>query len=313
MKKISFASLIFLIALAFVANGQTPTINYLNPSSGPIGTLVTITGSGFAATGNTIVFQNAAMDAIWEEQFQAASPDNKTLTFTVPSYIEMSCRFPGPGVSPTMPPCAVPALATPDGPYLVYVLVGTSESNIASFTVTSIGTPSPITPPGPHSIAISSNVADSNLTVTIDPPGSTYKYPVIFSYGSPTTVTVTANNFIRPDGSGYACVRFEGAVAVTGSTATLLVEGSKTLTAVYAVSDPVVTPAPTSGCLIGDVNNSGAVDIVDALLVAQYYVSYPPVEIWNICAWDVDKNGVIDIIDALRIAQCYVGLISCSF
>lgn len=59
----------------------------------------------------------------------------------------------------------------------------------------------------------------------------------------------------------------------------------------------------------GDVNNDGSIDIIDALLVAQYYVgliqtfAYPE-------AADVDGSGDVDIVDALLIAQYYVGLIS---
>jgi hypothetical protein len=72
---------------------------------------------------------------------------------------------------------------------------------------------------------------------------------------------------------------------------------------------PVTTPAPTGSVLLGDVNSSGAVDIVDALLVAQYYVGLTPAN-FNAAAADVNNSGTIDIVDALRIAQYYVGLIT---
>jgi hypothetical protein len=61
--------------------------------------------------------------------------------------------------------------------------------------------------------------------------------------------------------------------------------------------------------LVGDANSSGSVDIVDALLIAQYYVGLNPQGI-NTAVMDVDANGGIDIIDALLVAQYYVGLIS---
>ena len=57
----------------------------------------------------------------------------------------------------------------------------------------------------------------------------------------------------------------------------------------------------------GDVNSSGSVDIVDALLIAQCYVGLrecPKADIG-----DVDCSGSINIIDALLTAQYYVGLI----
>jgi endoglucanase len=58
---------------------------------------------------------------------------------------------------------------------------------------------------------------------------------------------------------------------------------------------------------IGDVNGSGTVDIVDALLVAQYYVG-DPITI-DIGSADVNCSSTVDIVDALIIAQYYVGLV----
>jgi hypothetical protein len=73
---------------------------------------------------------------------------------------------------------------------------------------------------------------------------------------------------------------------------------------------PVPTADPTPGtALCGDINGSGAVDIVDALMVAQYYVGIIATLVMP-TAGDVDGNGIVDIVDALRIAQFYVGLIS---
>jgi hypothetical protein len=84
-------------------------------------------------------------------------------------------------------------------------------------------------------------------------------------------------------------------------------------TATPAPTTVPATPAPTaSGGTLGDVNSSGSVDIVDALLVAQYYVGLNPAG-FVVANADVNKDGSIDIVDALRIAQCYVGLGSCVF
>jgi serpin B len=64
-----------------------------------------------------------------------------------------------------------------------------------------------------------------------------------------------------------------------------------------------------SSPLLGDVNGSGGIDIVDALLTAQYYVGIEPPGFQNSAA-DVNADGSINIVDALLIAQYYVGLIS---
>jgi endo-1,4-beta-xylanase len=77
------------------------------------------------------------------------------------------------------------------------------------------------------------------------------------------------------------------------------------------VVTPVVTPVPDC-LLIGDVNGSGAIDIVDALVIAQAYVGLVPGSYLPVCA-DVNRDGQINIVDALLIAQCYVGLRSCAF
>jgi lysophospholipase L1-like esterase len=58
----------------------------------------------------------------------------------------------------------------------------------------------------------------------------------------------------------------------------------------------------------GDVNGSGSIDIVDALLIAQYYVGLDPANFTSEVA-DVNCSNGIDIVDALLIAQYYVNLI----
>jgi hypothetical protein len=60
---------------------------------------------------------------------------------------------------------------------------------------------------------------------------------------------------------------------------------------------------------MGDVNNSGGIDIVDALAIAQYYVGLNPAN-FNSAYADVNCSGAIDIVDALLVAQRYVGLIA---
>jgi alpha-galactosidase len=73
------------------------------------------------------------------------------------------------------------------------------------------------------------------------------------------------------------------------------------------------TAGPTDpGGTPGDVNENGSIDIVDALLVAQYYVGLNPSGFVYANA-DVTRDGTVNIVDALRIAQCYVGLVSCQF
>ena len=82
--------------------------------------------------------------------------------------------------------------------------------------------------------------------------------------------------------------------------AVLCISTIMTFTVSYASSDYWIP---------GDANNDGQVDIVDALLVAQYYVGVNMTEIYALNS-EVNGDLVIDIVDALLIAQHYVGLIT---
>jgi hypothetical protein len=62
-----------------------PTVSSLNPSSAPAGTQVTITGSGFTATGNTVNFDTSVISGL-------SSPNSTTLTFTVPDTTHYPCE-----------------------------------------------------------------------------------------------------------------------------------------------------------------------------------------------------------------------------
>src|SRR2546427_1879598 len=68
--------------------------------------------------------------------------------------------------------------------------------------------------------------------------------------------------------------------------------------------------------MCGDVNGDGAVNIGDALIVAQYDVGLRtcgqgPFSHPEVC--EVNGDEACNIGDALRIAQCDVGLVSCAF
>jgi DUF1680 family protein len=70
----------------------------------------------------------------------------------------------------------------------------------------------------------------------------------------------------------------------------------------------LVTPIILGAQELGDVNADGSINIVDALLVAHYYVGLNPAGFSQAQA-DVDCDGAINIVDALLIARFYVGLI----
>jgi hypothetical protein len=71
----------------------------------------------------------------------------------------------------------------------------------------------------------------------------------------------------------------------------------------------LVAPLVCFSQTIGDANGSGTIDIVDALVIAQFYVGMNPSSL-NQTAADADGSGVVDIVDALLVAQYYVGIIT---
>ncbi len=100
------------------------------------------------------------------------------------------------------------------------------------------------------------------------------------------------------DGSGQIVIQFVAGTENPKINGISVIPGS-----------PVPTPVPTPSGTPGDVNESGAVDIVDALLIAQYYVGLNPQGFVAANA-DVNCSGSIDIVDALLVAQYYVGLVT---
>ena len=70
------------------------------------------------------------------------------------------------------------------------------------------------------------------------------------------------------------------------------------------------TPTDTSPSQMnGDVNEDNRIDIIDALLISQFYVGLHPEDFTNPAVANVNGDDKIDIIDALLVAQYYVGLI----
>ena len=108
-------------------------------------------------------------------------------------------------------------------------------------------------------------------------------------------------------GSGNQNSSADGA-AVTADMVKVIVSDSSAQTPTPTPT-PTQTPTQTPAVNLGDVNNDSSVDIVDALLVAQFYVGLNPANFDQSKA-DTDCDGSVDIVDALLIAQYYVGLIT---
>jgi endo-1,3-1,4-beta-glycanase ExoK len=146
---------------------------------------------------------------------------------------------------------------------------------------------------------------DGALVYTYNNTGSGFPVTpslyMINYWNGDSTVTGWLGTFDRqvPQSVYYDWIRFLKNNPYTGTTP----EPTMTPT---TVPTSVPTNAPVT---LGDVNKSGSIDIVDALLVAQYYVGLNPSN-FDIGAADTNCNGSIDIVDALLIAQYSVGLIT---
>lgn len=77
----------------------------------------------------------------------------------------------------------------------------------------------------------------------------------------------------------------------------------------YNSMTPSPTPTSPPSYILGDVNEDGNINIIDALIISQYYVGLDPQAFTApLEAGDVDCNGSVNIVDALLVAQKYVGL-----
>ena len=101
--------------------------SYLTPSSGPVGTVVTIHASGFASTGNQVTLDGMVDGSLND----VSSPDGKTLTFTVPSSL-------GPNCKPDQA-CPMYMIVVTARSYTVAVISNGVTYNIGTFTVTGGG------------------------------------------------------------------------------------------------------------------------------------------------------------------------------
>ncbi|MCX6820086.1 MAG: peptidoglycan-binding protein [Candidatus Adlerbacteria bacterium] len=106
---------------------QQVSVQTMSPQSGPIGTVVTLYGSGLYGT-NTVYFGGKALDAVY-------SNNGTTLTFTVPQYISPNCP-PGAYCAMSSEVSALWVRPTTPGAYQVYVQNQNGTSNTVNFYVT---------------------------------------------------------------------------------------------------------------------------------------------------------------------------------
>lgn len=130
--------------------------------------------------------------------------------------------------------------------------------------------------------------------------------PLIDANAATTGMPQNFPDYVHPNAAGSGVIAQAVYNAITSSSPTATPTASPTTT---PVATPTTAPTNPPAGVPGDVNANGTVDIVDALLVSQYYVGLNPSN-FNASLADTNCSGGIDIVDALLIAQRYVGLIA---
>ena len=148
-------------------------------------------------------------------------------------------------------------------------------------------------------VEITNHVDATNgiFVVTWDPTNMTLKdivvnadyFSVVEGEGSLTIGYVSLRGI--PAGEAIATLTFE---AVDPAAADVTVIHEETNNEHHAVR-------------MGDVNDDGVVNYLDAMLIAQFYVGDIDADDLNLVAADVNGDGVVNYLDAMMVAQFYVG------
>ncbi len=154
-------------SISFTVTGNTSQslqINSLSPSSGVIGTTVTVNGTGFTGS-NTIMFKGRSIGTV-------TSQSGQSLSFTVPSYLSPYC-------STGMYCPAYVDFVTP-GSYGVQIQNSNGLSNTLNFTVTSQSTGGPVSITGLNSPSQLRVGQQGTWTVQVQGDGNNLNYSVVW-------------------------------------------------------------------------------------------------------------------------------------
>jgi hypothetical protein len=127
---LGLAAVVMIAAMATAhAFAQPPRLIAIVPNSGPIGTQVTIQGSGFTDSGNTVIFGVGSRAYSSGSVYPNHSSDNgSVIIFTIPEHYDPACEY-------SSSPCPYAALPTVPGTYGVAVSNVNGQSNTQNFTV----------------------------------------------------------------------------------------------------------------------------------------------------------------------------------
>lgn len=166
-------------------------ISSMTPKSGPVGTTVTLYGSGFTAD-NTVMFGNGAIVHV------PSSDSGTRITFNVPEYLNPPCYY-------ANPPCMLsfaPSQQVTSGNYSVYVQNSIGTSNTLTFKVTKPTTDLHIDSIVPKKGPVGTNVSISGTGFS---SSNTIKFGQGAMYNVPSVNGGTLINFTIPEYMGHYC------------------------------------------------------------------------------------------------------------
>jgi len=189
------------------------TVRAITPSSGPVGTHVTLTGFGFTSD-NTIRFGSGAIvDVPISSSIAVACTTDpscipgirQTIEFDVPAALNPACYY-------SEPRCLIASRMTTPGPYQVSVQNSNGTSNAITFTVTG-ATAQPL-----QIISISPSSGAVGTTVTLGGNGFTSDNIIHFGGGAIAHVAAAPAVFncpMMPAGSTGGCGAYSQTLTFT--------------------------------------------------------------------------------------------------
>lgn len=191
-----------IVRVSCGTNQSGVSIYSITPSSGPVGTSVSIVGFGFT-NDNTIRFGNGSILHVPTTSSIAITCTtdprchggiNQTITFTVPSYLNPPCYYAG---------CMQPSFQVTPGSYDVSVQDGNGTSNSVTFTVTNGSQTNPALS------SLSPNYGPIGTWVTLYGAGFNANDMVLIGGGAVRPSSIAGNGtqltFVVPNSVGAYC------------------------------------------------------------------------------------------------------------
>ncbi len=173
-----------------------PTISSLSTTTAPVGTSVTVTGTGFSATNNTVRFGQGVIKNL-------PATSSTSLTFVVPASINPACLY-------STPVCRVVSRMTIPGKYNVAVTNDQGKSSSQSVVFTVIAPQAQVT----YTLTVAQTFAASNTILMSLTAHNTGNVPATLTFpnGCKTRYTLTnsAGAVVYDSNAGLMCTQIYG-------------------------------------------------------------------------------------------------------